>query len=158
MSRHHVLTSLTFAVVALLLCALVVPAGASAPANRYTVNGGTVYDTKTKLTWQQTAPATQYSWSDAKAYCASSAVSSTLGGPGWRLPTIKELQSLIDYKKGSETAAAIDSTAFPGTPTSFFWSSTPLATASGGAWTVSFQDGTPFNVGVDGPYYARCVR
>jgi hypothetical protein len=62
-------------------------ADANAPAGRYTIAEGTVYDTKTMLTWQQTIPTRQYYWADAKTYCGSATVSSALGGSGWRLPT-----------------------------------------------------------------------
>src|ERR1700690_1382575 len=77
--------------------ALAVPAGAAtAPAGRYTYPAtGTVYDTKTKLTWQQTAQSAPrpYAGAAAKTYCAG--VGATLGGTGWRLPTVKELQTIV---------------------------------------------------------------
>jgi hypothetical protein len=55
-------------------------ADANAPTGRYTTSTGTVYDTKTKLTWQQTSPSTTYAVATgtAAAYCTS--LSSTLGG------------------------------------------------------------------------------
>jgi hypothetical protein len=77
------------------------PAVATAPTGRFMVtsgsggNNGTVYDTKTKLTWQQTVTSTTYTWANAKTYCAG--VGSSLGGTGWRLPTVKELQSILDF-------------------------------------------------------------
>src|SRR6202142_4217978 len=76
--------------------ALAVPAGAgTAPAGRYTYPAaGTVYDTKTKLTWQRTAPSKEYTWADAKTYCAG--VGAALSGTGWRLPTMKELLTIVD--------------------------------------------------------------
>jgi hypothetical protein len=89
---------------AIIAVALPTSADASAPAGRYVVtNGGTgngtVYDTKTKLTWQQTVSSTTYTWADAKTYCAG--VGTSLGGTGWRLPTLKELQTIVDYSQSN---------------------------------------------------------
>ena len=90
---------------ATLLACLVRPAIADAPAGRYTYTSTsvTVYDTKTKLTWQRAATAAQYAMADAKTYCGSPATATALGGSGWRLPTLKELQSLIDFSKDGRT-------------------------------------------------------
>jgi hypothetical protein len=123
-------------------------------AGRYTMTGGTVHDTKTKLTWQQPVPTTTYAWADAKTYCASTAVSSALGGAGWRLPTYKELLTIVDSSQSS--GPMIDRNAFPGTPSSDFWSATPLAGLPSSAWRVDFDYGsTDTN---DVPGYVRCVR
>ena len=56
--QHHILAPVAAAVV------LVAGASrANAPAGRYTTPAsGTVYDTKTKLTWQQAVPTTTYTW------------------------------------------------------------------------------------------------
>ena len=124
-------------------------ADANAPAGRYVVTAGgtghgTVQDTKTGLIWQQTVTSTSaaYNWAGAKTYCASTAVSTSLGGTGWRLPTLKELQTIVDYTQA--TAPIIDSTAFPSTPASGFWSSSPLAGSSSNAWFVHFSNGNTY--------------
>ena len=61
--------------------------GSNAPAGHYAVGtgaaAGTVYDTKSKLTWQQAAPS-MLDWTDAIAYCQAL----QLEGTGWRLPTM----------------------------------------------------------------------
>ena len=93
-------------------------ADANAPAGRYVVtNGGTghgtVFDTKTKLTWQQTPSSSNY---------YGSAMSANLGGTGWRLPTIKELLTIVD---DSQFNGAIDRTAFS-LPAGPYWSSSRL--------------------------------
>ena len=123
---------------------------AAAPAGHYVVTAGsgtgngTVYDTKSKLTWQQTVSSTTYYWADAKTYCAG--VGTSHGGTGWRLPTIKELQSIVDY---SQTAnPLIDPIAFPSTPRSGFWSSSQSASSSSYAWSVHFGNGGSGNYDV----------
>ena len=139
------------AVVALATVAFTRSADANAPAGRYTTSGGTVYDTKSKLTWQQTVPSGTYTWAGAKTYCAGL----NLGGAGWRLPTAKELQTIVD---DSQSNPSIDTTAFPSTPAQSFWSSSPLAGSSSNAWLVDFSFGYTNNNDVSGTDYVRCVR
>jgi hypothetical protein len=139
------------AVVALATVAFTRSADANAPAGRYTTSGGTVYDTKTKLTWQQAVAPGTYTWANAKAYCAGL----SLNGTGWRLPTIKELQTIVDE---SQTNPSIDTTAFPSTPAQSFWSSSPLAGSSSNAWLVDFSFGYTNNNDVSSASLVRCVR
>jgi hypothetical protein len=145
--------------VAMIAVILPTPADANAPAGRYVVaNGGTsngtVYDTKTKLTWQQTISSISHTWADAKTYCTG--VGSSLGGTGWRLPTLKELQSLVDYSQA--TPPMIDSTAFPEAPSGLFWSASRLVGPLSNAWGVGFGDGTTYGDGFSNTNYVRCVR
>ena len=68
---------------------------------------GTISDTATGLTWQQTDSANGLNWQQALQY----AEQSTLGGYNdWRLPSAKELQSIVDYTRSPTTSnsAAID--------------------------------------------------
>jgi hypothetical protein len=140
------------AAVAVIVVALTASADANAPAGTYTTTGGTVYDTKTKLTWQQAVAPGTYTWAGAKTYCAGL----NLGGTGWRLPTMKELQTIVD---DSQTHPSIDTTAFPSTPADWFWSSSPLAGSSFGAWCVNFGYGYTGNgYDVSNTFYVRCVR
>jgi Protein of unknown function (DUF1566) len=148
--------------VAIIAVALPTSADANAPAGRYVVTAGgtgngTVQDTKTGLIWQQTVSLASYDWAGAKTYCGSTAVSTSLGGTGWRLPTLKELQTIVDYTQATDPK--IDSTAFPSTPSDTFWSSSPAAGAPSHAWLVDFfrgstDDGGDVSVG----NYVRCVR
>ena len=144
--------------VAMIAVTLPTPAHADAPAGRYVVtNGGTtngtVYDTKTKLTWQQTVPSTAYTWANAKTYCAG--VGASLGGTGWRLPTCKELQTIVD---DSQTNPSIDTTAFPSTPAAWFWSSSPVAGSPSLGCLVDFYYGLTHNYDISPSNYVRCVR
>jgi hypothetical protein len=127
---------------------------ASAPAGRFTTSQGTVLDTKTKLVWQQDTPPLTYSWSDAKAYCAS--VGTSLGGSGWRLPTIRELQTLVDPSRMADPR--VDLTAFPSTPSAGFWSSSPVAGSPSSSWLVNFYDGFASAYDATTMVDVRCVR
>jgi len=138
---------LPFAVVLLLASA----AFAAAPTGRYQADADTVFDRATGLTWQRaTAPGT-YGWEAAKSYCASL----SLSGQTWRLPTVRELSTLVDPKV---TQPTIELAAFPDTPAGRFWTSTAYAPAAGSAWTVVFSDGGVLHAGVAETHNVRCVR
>jgi hypothetical protein len=110
-----------------------------------------VTDASTGLTWQREASAELLPWSDAKLACEAL----TLAGGGWRMPSMSELQSLIDE---SRTDPAINLEAFPATTGEGFWAGTPLAGLATNAWFVSFVDGIAYNALVERPYRVRCVR
>jgi hypothetical protein len=126
-------------------------APADAPAGRYTIASGVVTDNFTKLHWQQAVGSTGMTWSEATSYCQSL----NWNGTGWRLPSMKELQTIVDKTKHGP---AIDTTAFPSTPSSGFWSSSPVAGNYDDAWYVNFNVGvTDYSV-VDFNNAVRCVR
>ena len=94
-------------------------------------NDGTVTDTSTGLTWQQaTAPGT-YTWEQALDYCEDLNLGSN---SDWRLPTIKELDSIVDMTR---CFPAIRTTVFPDTTASIYWSSTTDASDNDVYYTVS---------------------
>ena len=127
---------------------------ANAPVGRYVVSAGTVYDVKTKLTWQQSVSPTVYQATDAAGYCSN--LGATLGGAGWRVPTIKELATLLDHSQSN--GPWIDRSAFPSTPLHMFWSSTPLSGSSAGPWVVDFALGNISLPGMSTSNNVRCVR
>jgi hypothetical protein len=126
---------------------------ASAPAGRYRIANGTVYDTKTRLTWQQSISASTYVQADAASYCAML----SLNGGTWRLPTGKELITLVDVSV-VYPGPTLDSKTFPGTPADYFWSSTPFEGIPDNAWAISFNYGGPDGYYVSAPHYVRCVQ
>jgi hypothetical protein len=124
--------------------------GGQLGASRYLPLDGTLYDTKTKLTWQQTPAPGTYTWSGAKSYCSSLPVN----GVAWRLPTLKELVTIVDFAAANP---AIDH-AFSNTPAEAFWSSTPFASSFGYAWYVDFRFGDSSSLAVSTRQDVRCAR
>ena len=118
------------------------------------VNERTVQDNETTLTWQQGVAADGITWEGAYNYCESL----QLGGyeKGWRLPTLKELQSLI-FEPKKPSLMYIDPVAFPRTPSEFFWT----ASANDTRVAAVFFDMSAFPTGL-GPNkslgHVRCVR
>ena len=80
--------------------------------------------------------------------------SALCGFTDWRLPTVKELQTLVNYGVASP-GPTIDTTWFPNTQGSYYWSSSPYVGNSGYAWGVYFYYG---NVYDDFRYYGFHVR
>jgi hypothetical protein len=117
----------------------------------YQLSGGTVIDPNTHLTWQQALDGQVRTWDQATAYCAAL----PFAGGGWRLPTMSELQSLIDERVKEP---AIDATTFPETPSEGFWAGTPLAGMAPYRWFVSFDRGIAYNALPEHLYNVRCVR
>jgi hypothetical protein len=118
-------------------------------------NDGTVSDTSTGLMWQQDAPVIKMRWNEALSYCESL----PLGGyTDWRLPTKKELRSLLDYSLDILYKPVINYDFFPKTQTSFYWSSTSNAYATDAAWGEHFADGYDYSSYKNVYNYFRAVR
>ncbi len=133
------------------------------PSTRYTdelgnpLNGGStqVKDQVTGLIWQrsQASSPSTYMWSGALSYCSTTL---TLGSQTWRLPTVKELTTIVDYAVYNPS---INGTVFPSTTANYFWSSSPVAGVAGYAWVVYFYSGAMLGRGgVSNGFYVRCVR
>jgi hypothetical protein len=137
---------------------------AVAPPNQYTVIAtGEVRDNYTGLVWQQDYSAATMAWADAAGYCAGL----TTGGHTWRLPSIRELATLVDE---AQVAPSINRTMFPNTrygsrSNNWYWASHRAAGNATAAWALNFDDGfTGFNAGASGAWnywtaaWVKCVR
>lgn len=141
------------------------------PDSRYQDMGAEVKDTVTGLIWQRCSlgqtwngstcigAATKYTWQQALTMAKNL-------GNGYRLPNIKELQSLVETKCYDP---AINTNIFPNTLNNWYWSSSPysyLSTVSATpyiyyAWGVSFSTGysnSDYNNFKTYNYYVRAVR
>ena len=115
----------------------------------FTDNGdGTVTDTVTGLNWDQcslgqsgatcTGTASTLNWPAALVTAVTANAANYKGRNDWRLPNKNELESIV---KIDTSSPAIDTTAFPSTPSQFYWSSTTYTQSPADVWYVGFFDG-----------------
>jgi len=104
--------------------------------NEFHDNGdGTVSDSATGLMWAKYDSGHGLNWEEALGFCENF---HQAGYNDWRLPTIKELNSIVDYNKGQNDAAINDTvfniTMVPDTDGNtwypYFWTSTTLLDGS----------------------------
>ena len=91
----------------------------------------------------------QYTWANALPACAAYTQAGTSAGQ-WRLPTIKELETIYAKKDGLTGVGSFTSY--------YYWSATELSGASYGAWAVDFAHGNTDGNGKSSHNYVRCVR
>ncbi len=105
------------------------------------------------LEWQDDSASktVKRDYSGAKAYCEALTLA---GKSDWRLPTIKELQSIVDIGKYKP---AIKS-GFKNVASGDYWSSSVDVSDSGSAWDVYFKGGYTFDHSKSDECYVRCVR
>lgn len=135
----------------------------------------TVKDNSTGLVWTKctipdltsdcTGTPQKYSWTQGLMACESW----NLANLKWRLPNIRELQSIVNYYDKlvifSYDGVAIDQTYFPNTKHAIesnfnegkYWSSTTFLEEKSRAWAVHFSFGDLSTDFKNLNYYVRCV-
>ncbi len=123
--------------------------GAAWPNPRFTDNGDeTVTDNLTGLMWTKNSnlPGGVRNWADAVDYCTDmNAGAGTFGYTDWRLPNVKELQSLINYGN-MYPAMPVPTAPFTGVESGAeYWSSSTfdffVPYASDDSWWVDLRRG-----------------
>jgi uncharacterized protein DUF1566 len=126
----------------------------------YQDNGdGTVTDLNTGLMWEKQSDDNSihdrdqaFSFANAQTHISAINGATFAGHTDWRLPNIRELQSLVNYGVANPAIASAffhsncfgGSTVLNGSCTAFVnhWSSTTVTNLPGSAFTVNFTDGT----------------
>lgn len=115
-------------------------------------NNGTLTDEMTGIMWQQETTLKVMTWDQAVDYCKGL----NLGGyTDWRLPTIEELKSVVDYTRFDP---AINVIYFPNIISNPYWSSTTNAYYMKHVWCVHFFHGYDYYYNKDNSYYVIAVR
>ena len=124
--------------------------GAAFASGSYTDNVDTIYDAKTRLTWQKVdGGETRHAREAALAYCEGLYLGDHAD---WRLPNIRELITIVD-----------DSVFNPAINPVFQCLSSPYWSSTTGryhivAWGVHFLYGDDYRSIKTYLYYVRCVR
>ena len=98
-------------------------------------NNGTITDNFTSLVWQKIQPANTMTWEEALSYASGLSLA---GKTDWRVPNIKELQSLNDEKSYKPSFNKIY---FTGVISGNFWSSTTMYQTPAWAWDINIDYG-----------------
>ena len=141
--------------------ALCVSASAQSSLVKFSDKGdGTVRDKQSGLTWQKCSVgqnsltclgrASTPTWTAALTACSGL----SLAGKTWRLPSIKELATIVD---STVATPSIESAFFPSTDSNDYWSSSTTASGNTGAWTVGFNEGNISWNGKTANNRVRCV-
>ena len=125
----------------------------------YSSDDSEVSDAKTGLVWQRCSRGQTWRGSTcdgaAVLFTHELALVEAQSQAGWRLPNVKELSSLTDR---SRVNPSIDITAFPNTPSSIFWSSSPFVGSASAAWAVYFNHGNVSSYARHYGWHVRLVR
>ena len=148
----------------------------------YVDNGnGTVTDLNTGLVWEKLSDDgtvhdkdNLYTWANAfTAHVAALNFTSFAGYNDWRLPNVRELQSIVNYQNVNpavSSASAFNTNCAPGCPATTcsctasgdYWSSTSSVSDPWNAWYVRFSygrvDAFGRSDGKSGAAYVRAVR
>jgi len=95
----------------------------------------------------------KFNWEDALTAVETANTATFLGYSDWRLPNIKELGSIVEYKCAKP---AINSEIFSGARSASVWTNTP--TDSSTVWFVSFFYGSVGAASINESNYVRLVR
>jgi hypothetical protein len=111
-------------------------------------------DLKTGLEWQRESPG-KMSWHQALDY----AKSLTLDGKNdWRLPTLSELETLLDRSVLHDELRPIMRREVPFRDSLSYWSYTTFADDTKNAWIVMFDGAYVLSYSKSNAYQIRCVR
>jgi hypothetical protein len=114
------------------------------------VKVATWIDPETNLEWQCESPG-RMNWHAAQFYARSL---STNGKTDWRLPTARELETLLDrtiYRPELREAV-------PFRDKLSYWSSTTFGPNKNNAWIVMFEGAYVLSYYKTNEYHVRCVR
>ncbi|MBN2034530.1 MAG: DUF1566 domain-containing protein [Deltaproteobacteria bacterium] len=110
---------------------------------------GSVTNTSTGLVWQQADDGRERNWQEALSYCEDLELA---GKTDWRLPNIRELQSIVDDGRYDPAIDPVFSA-----QSSHYWSGSTYANLEYSAWDVDFGYGLAYYAHKGGANYVRCV-
>ncbi len=113
-----------------------------------------VKDPATNLIWEDTVNTTEekVDYDEAKTYCETLKIGEVAG---WRLPTLNELLTIVDYTRADPAILKEFNHVETGT---IYWTSTPYVRSKDEFWGVDFKDGSTDGTSKNYDRYVRCVR
>jgi len=122
--------------------------------NKFTSSSNSIIDSSTGLTWQQNGSNESLGYSEIAAYLRELNEKNVNGYNDWRLPTLTEAWSLLEFKK-NQNGLSIEKI-FDSKQT---WIWTETTTNDGYGWFIFFKGGKPIFQNANGSHaYIRAVR
>ena len=115
-------------------------------------NDGTITDNLTNLVWQKTPAPDSMTWENALVFAQNLSIA---GQNDWRVPNIKELQSLSDVSMANP---AVSTAIFPNIGIKKYWASTSLPNLTTRAWYLDTRFGITTYELKTGKLNLICVR
>ena len=115
--------------------------------------GAVVKETESALFWQdsEAVESTSMLYAEAVTYCQALVIEEK---EDWRLPTLIELQTLIDYNRYDPALQR----GFHFGLSKVYWSVSPYANDKDRAWHIDFKSGVSDHSRHSYDYNVRCVR
>jgi formylglycine-generating enzyme required for sulfatase activity len=117
-------------------------------------NPPTWKDPKTGLEWQVESPG-EMTWYEAQEYARSLSLN---GKNDWRLPTLAELESLLDRTRARPEGRPPMREDVPFRDELSYWSSTTFERDTQNAWILMFDGAYLLSYNKSNLYRVRCVR
>ena len=111
-------------------------------------------DARTGLEWQCESPG-EMTWHEAQEYAESLSLD---GKEDWRLPTLAELESLLDRTKARPEGRPPMREEVPFQDELSYWSSTTFERDTKTAWILMFDGAYLLSYYKSNLYHVRCVR
>ena len=111
-------------------------------------------DSKTGLEWQSESPG-EMTWHEAQEYAKSLSLD---GKRDWRLPSLAELESLLDRGKARSDGRAPMREEVLFRDNLSYWSSTTFERDTKNAWILMFDGAYLLSYYKSNLYHVRCVR
>ena len=115
--------------------------------------GNLVKDERNAIYWQDTeaSKVSSEDWDDAELYCDQLVLN---GLEKWRLPTFRELFSIVDYTRSNPAINPLFTHVDEGT----YWTSTDFSPTTSRAWTIDFRTGKTYYNYKTTNHAVRCVK
>lgn len=111
-------------------------------------------DPRTGLEWQFESPGAM-EWEQALGYAAQLVLD---GKSDWRLPTLAELETLLDRMTSRSDGRAPMRADVPFRDTRSYWSCTTFSAGTKTAWILMFDGAYLLSYPKQNRYWVRCVR
>ena len=112
-----------------------------------------VTDKKNAIYWQDNLSSQKSSedWEDAVLYCSKLVLD---GRSDWRLPTFRELFSIVDFTRSNPAINPV----FVYVDEGAYWTSTDFSPTPARAWTIDFRTGKTYYNYKTTNHTVRCVK